>query len=81
MRAGPAPALELNERLSADSVQLLQVLDHAHAVLGAIALVEPAEASAGKGCAGDAQSFWVRRQLLARLDGAHHAVPWLGGVV
>lgn len=83
MRARPSPALELelDERFHSNLVQLLQVLDHAHAVLGAVALVDPPKARARIGGAGDTQRLGVLRKVLARLDGAHHRVPRLREVV
>ena len=44
----PPSALLLNERLCAEAIDLSEVLDHAHPVLRAIALVELSQAFAGE---------------------------------
>ncbi len=57
----PSPALELDEGLDPDPAQFLEILDHAHAVFGAIALVEPPEPGAFMQGLDDAHNFVSHR--------------------
>lgn len=81
MRASPSGALELDERLHADPAQLTQVLDHAHAVLQAVAPVQLPKASTRVRVAVHAERFRALRKVLAPPDAAHTTVMRLGGVV
>ncbi len=81
VRASPSGALELYERLHTDSAELTQVLDHAHAVLGAVPRVQLPKARARILGTVAAEYLRTLSKVLAPFDRACGAVMSLGGVV
>jgi len=81
MPARPADALAFDERLRPVLLHFLEVLDHAHAVFQAIALVELPKAGARELGTIDTGCVRILGEVLAELDAARDTVVRLGRVV
>jgi hypothetical protein len=80
LRTCPLRLLRGKQGVDPSLFDLEKVLHHAHAVLGAVALVELTQPDAREACAFEAECVGATRDLVARLDLAGNAGSWLGGV-
>ncbi len=81
VRAGPALLLSFNEMSYAGLAYVLEVFNHAHAVLGSVALIQVAKIRAGKAVATEAVLSSVLGFFIAGLNSAGNAGFRFAGVI
>ncbi len=73
LRTGPPGLFGLNEMSHAKFLDAIEIIQHAHAIPGSIALIQVDQAGTGKAGATEAVLDSTFRDLLTVLNPAHHA--------